>query len=77
MAKAIINRFDGGMASDLRTTSTNQCASSVNFDISTNPHKLKPYSDPIAETHASGPMTDYAITDVAVLNISGTTPTIY
>lgn len=77
MAKAIINRFDGGMASDLRTTSTNQCASSANFDISTNPHKLTPYSDPIAETHASGPMTDYAITDVAVLNISGTTPTIY
>lgn len=75
--KAIINRFDGGMAEDLRTTATNQCASSVNFDISTNPHKLKPFSDPIAETHASGPITDYAITDVAVLNISGTTPTVY
>lgn len=77
MAKGIINRFDGGMAEDLRTTATNQCASSVNFDIVTNPHKLKPYSDPVAETHASGPMTDYAITDVAVLNISGTTPTVY
>lgn len=77
MAKGIINRFDGGMAEDLRTTATNQCASSVNFDIATNPHKLTPYSDPIAETHASGPMTDYAITDVAVLNISGTTPTVY
>lgn len=77
MAKAIINRFDGGMAEDLRTTANNQCASSVNFDISTNPHKLKPFSDPVAETHASGPITDYAITDVAVLNISGTTPTVY
>ena len=75
--KAIINRFDGGMAEDLRTTASNQCASSVNFDISTNPHKLKPFSDPIAETHASGPITDYAITDVGVLNISGTTPTVY
>lgn len=77
MAKAIINRFDGGMAEDIRTTATNQCASSANFDISTNPHKLTPYSDPIAETHASGPITDYAITDVAILNISGTTPTVY
>lgn len=77
MAKAIINRFDGGIAEDVRTTASNQCASSVNFDIHTNPHKLVPFSDPIAETHASGPMTDYAITDVAVLNISGTTPTVY
>lgn len=77
MAKAILNRFDGGMAEDIRTTANNQSASSTNFDIHTNPHKLIPYSDPVAETHASGPITDYAITDVAVLNISGTTPTIY
>lgn len=74
--KAIINRWDGGMAEDIRTTYTNQSQSSVNFDISTNPHKLTPYSDPVLETHASGPMTDYAITDVAVLNVSGT-PTVY
>ena len=77
MAKAIINRFDGGLAQDLRTTASNECASSANFDIFTNEHKLIPYSDPVAETHASGPITDYAITDVAVLNISGTTPTVY
>lgn len=77
MAKSILNRFDGGMAEDIRTTATNQCASSVNFDISSNPNKLIPYSDPIAETHASGAITDYSITDVAVLNISGTTPTVY
>ena len=77
MAKAKINRFDGGIAEDIRTTKTNECASSVNFDIASNPHKLIPYSDPVAETHASGPITDYAITDVAVLNIGGTTPTIY
>lgn len=77
MAKAVLNRFDGGMAEDIRTTATNQCASSVNFDIATNPNKLIPYSDPIAETHASGPITDYAITDVAVMNVSGTTPTVY
>lgn len=77
MAKGIINRFDGGLAQDLRTSASNEASSSANFDIFTNEHKLIPYSDPVAETHASGPMTDYAITDVAVLNISGTTPTIY
>ena len=76
MAKAIINRFDGGIAEDVRTTSTNQCASSVNFDTQTNPHKLIPYSDPVAETHAGGTTTDYNITDVAVVNVSSV-PTIY
>lgn len=77
MSKVTINRFDGGLAEDIRTQQDNQCAYAVNFDIHTNPHKLIPYSDPVAETHASGAITDYAITDVAVLNISGTTPTIY
>lgn len=74
--KAILKRFDGGLAEDIRTEATNQCATAVNFDVHTSPHKLTPYSDPIAETHASGPITDYAITDVAVLNIAGT-PTVY
>src|ERR1700741_19589 len=77
MAKVTINRFDGGIAEDIRTTAKNQCQTSANFDIHTNPHKLIPYSDPIAETHASGPITDYAITDTAVINIGGTTPTVY
>lgn len=71
MAKAIINRFDGGIAEDVRTTSTNQCAYSVNFDIQTNPHKLIPYSDPVAETSLDGAITDDSTTDVAVLNVSG------
>lgn len=75
--KAIVKRFDGGLAEDIRTTATNQCATAVNFDIHTNPHQLVPYSDPVAETHTSGAITDYAITDVAVLNISDTTPTVY
>jgi len=70
-----INTFDGGIAEDVRTTATNQCESSVNFDILTNPHKLLPYSDPVAETHA-GTVTDYTITDVAVVDVSGT-ETIY
>lgn len=76
MAKAIISRFDGGLAEDIRTTATNQCATAVNFDVHTNPHKLTPYSDPVAETHTSGPMIDYAITDVASLNVSAV-PTIH
>lgn len=69
MKKAIINQWDGGHAEDPRTTATNQSESSVNFDIFTNPHKLIPYSDPIAET-SEGAMTDDSITDVAVLNVS-------
>lgn len=71
MAKAIINRFDGGLAEDLRTLARNQCATSVNFDIHTNPHKLTPFSDPVAET-SSGPMTDDSITDVVSMDVSGT-----
>lgn len=75
MIQATISTFDGGIAEDIRTTATNQCESSVNFDIFTNPHKLLPYSDPVAETHA-GTITDYTITDVAVVDVSGT-ETIY
>lgn len=70
-----INTWDGGHAEDIRTTASNECESVVNFDILTNPHKLIPYSDPVAET-SSGTITDYTITDVAILNVSGTA-TIY
>ena len=73
---AIINQWDGGIAEDIRTTATNQCESSVNFDIFTNPHKLLPYSDPVAETSLDGAITDDSITDVAVVDVSGT-ETIY
>lgn len=76
MPTVVINRFDGGHAEDSRTFAVNQSESSVNFDIATNPHKLIPYSDPVAETSADGPMTDDSITDIAVLNVSST-PTIY
>lgn len=62
----VINRFDGGIAEDLRTTQTNQCEESLNFDIATKPHSLIPYSDPVAET-SSGTLTDYTITDVVGL----------
>lgn len=53
-----INTWDGGHAEDIRTTASNECESVVNFDILTNPHKLIPYSDPVAET-SSGTITDY------------------
>jgi hypothetical protein len=75
MSKVIISQWDGGHAEDPRTFATNESQSSVNFDIATNPHKLIPYSDPVAET-SEGAMTDDQITDVAVLNVSGTA-TIY
>lgn len=71
----IISRFDGGIAEDVRTNATNECSDSSNFDIYTNPHLLRPFSDPIAETISTGTsiMTDYAITDVIPINFSGTT----
>jgi len=76
MSTVTIDTFDGGIAEDIRTRSSNQCETSVNFDILTNPHKLIPYSDPVAETSLDGPMTDDSITDVAVVVVSGV-PTIY
>lgn len=65
--------WDGGHADDLRTTEGNQSESSLNFDITTNPHKMIPYSDPVAETVSTGSAvtTDFTITDVAILPVSG------
>lgn len=74
MKTVTINRFDGGLAEDVRTSSTNQCEVSANFDISTTPHLLRSYQDQTAETISTGTtvMTDYAITDVLPINFSGT-----
>jgi len=71
----IINQHDGGHAEDIRTFATNESTSSVNFDIYTNPTKISPLPDMIAETITSGSgiMTDFDITDVIACDISGTT----
>lgn len=75
MQTVIINTFDGGHAEDIRTFATNECESSVNFDITSNPHLIRPFSDPVAETISTGStvMTDFQITDVLPVSISGTT----
>lgn len=50
MSKTVIqNRFDGGQCEDPRTTATDQCQKSLNFDILTNPHYLQPYADTVEE----------------------------
>lgn len=42
MPKVIIDRFDGGMVNDPRTTIENVCRMSINFDAETDPHRLIP-----------------------------------
>lgn len=71
MPTVIINKFDGGQADDVRTFSTDQCTESNNFDIFTEPHRLNPYSDSIADT-ADVAIADSEISDVDVCEISGT-----
>lgn len=73
MAKAILNQFDGGLAQDNRTFSTNQYADSVNFDMLTLQHYLTPYKDFTDETMISGTINDHRITDVDSMTTSGTT----
>lgn len=71
MAQAIINQFDGGQAEDVRTFAVNQHDSSFNFNIYDNPHYLQPYVDMVTETISAGTLTDYKITDVAVILFAG------
>ena len=40
-----INRFDGGIDNDPRSTRANSARIVTNFDILTNPHKMTPYRD--------------------------------
>lgn len=64
MTTVIQSKFDGGHAEDIRTTNTNECEYSYNFDIFTNPHKLIPYGDSVAETTATDTMADIGISDI-------------
>lgn len=66
MPTARQNKFDGGHAEDIRTFTTDECEKSLNFDIFTNPHKLTPYADSIAETLSSGNMSDVQVSDIDV-----------
>ena len=75
MAKIRLNKFDGGQAEDVRTFNTDECEYSKNFDLFTNPHKLIPYRDSVAEdVSGSGisTMDDADIADVDVGKIVST-----
>lgn len=74
MKTVIINTFDGGQAEDIRTFKTNQNNGSKHFDIYSNPHQLRPFSDMVADTISTGSttMTDFDITDVLPVDFSGT-----
>lgn len=71
MKTVIQNRFDGGNAEDIRTTQFNKCEFSKNFDVFTEPYRLTPYADSIADT-ADVTMDDTRISDVGICTISGT-----
>lgn len=73
MKTEIINTFDGGQCEDPRTFSTSQNNSSKHFDIYSNQHMLRPFSDMVADTANGGSMTDFDITDVIACDIGGTT----
>lgn len=71
MSKTLLqNKFDGGIAEDIRTTNTNECEISTGFDLYTNPHKLLHYRDQLAETGSN--VDDMEIADVGMTTISGT-----
>lgn len=69
-AKVIINRWDGGQAEDARTTSINQSQKSQNFNIFSEPHRLSPYSDSVADT-ADVAIDTSRISDVGICAVSG------
>lgn len=71
MATVIQNRWDSGQAEDVRTTSQFQNEKSLNFDIFSEPYRLNPYADSIADT-ADVAINDSEISDVGICTISGT-----
>ena len=71
MSKQIIqNRFDGGIAEDLRTNATNEHEVCTGFDIFTTPHMLQHHRDQISELGSE--IDDLEISDVGLTSISGT-----
>lgn len=76
MTQVIIDKFDGGIAEDVRTHNTDECEVSRNFDVFTNPHKLIPFGDSIADTATGLDMNDIRITDVNI-SANGITATGY
>lgn len=72
----IINRFDGGIANDIREQAENVCAFSRHFDIFSNPNRLTPYDGLTADTTVGGDST--ALKAAIVRNfLLGTNGTVY
>lgn len=71
MSTVILNKWDGGQAEDVRTTSLNQSQESNNFDILLEPFRLNPYADSVADT-ADVAINDSRISDIGVCTIAGT-----
>lgn len=66
MAKAIQNKWNGGIAQDIRTHNTSECESSTGFDIYTDQYSMRALPDQVAESGS------ISITDVVPINFSGT-----
>lgn len=65
MNTVILNKFDGGIAEDLRTHNTDESEYSLNFDIFRNPHKLTPFPDSVQCSLTGGQsMNDVQLNDV-------------
>ena len=69
----IQNDFSGGVAEDIRTTNTNECESSSNFDVITNPHRISPYQKLELEIGSVSPLSDVALSGCVPITYSGTT----
>lgn len=63
------NKFDGGHAQDIRTTQTNECEESLNFDLYTNPFKLIPIYDNVLMNDDNA----VEFSDVNVCTVAGNT----
>lgn len=72
MPIAILNKFDGGTAEDLRTFKTDECEKSLNFDVFSNPHYLQPYRDGEAETVDTNTIDDNELNGTVVVSFSST-----
>ena len=58
------NQFDGGLAEDIRSQTTNEFYSSLNFDVQSNTNRATPNVDLETEVFLSGDITDKRISEM-------------
>ena len=73
MTIALVIKFDGGIAYNPRTRNQDESQDSQGFDIFSNPNKLIPYGDSIADTMASDTVDHIRPTRVFVTSLGLTT----